>query len=173
MVFLGKVENNNFNEHYNVTLALVYTTKVSLLLTCTPRSSFKSLITKGSIAGLFPTFFPSFPSVVLAMSTLTLVYSNWQIVWKLNNSPYCKAIMLYALIKYLFLRPLVNYFGQKTFGKRATSRLLWCEAIRRSDWLLAYLTRIFKFISFFNKIVKLFSTLAFLLFYKRNIKWKS
>ena len=66
--------------------------------------------------------------------------------------------MLYALIKYLFLRPLVNYFGQKTFCKSATSRLLLCEDIRRSDWLLVYLgpMRIFKFISFFIKIVKLF-----------------
>ena len=64
--------------------------------------------------------------------------------------------MLYALIKYLFLRPLVNYFGQKTFCKRATSRLLLCEDIRRYDWLLVYPMRIFKFISFFNKIVKLF-----------------
>ena len=47
------------------------------------------------------------------MSTLTLVYSIRHVVLKLDNAIYCKSTVLYALIKSLFLGPLVNYFGQK------------------------------------------------------------
>ena len=61
----------------NVTLALVYTTKVSLILTPQDQkgSQRQNKSIKNPFGDVFPTFPSSFLTVALEMSTLTLVYS--------------------------------------------------------------------------------------------------